>query len=316
MKNLPIKNPTVTEVISLFLNRKKAAFNGDLVARYHRGMECQVLVKVGEPIEKGRQLYCEDGMTWYPIHVPKDADSVPKWKDYPVRFPLEGYATDIGMSGWEWERQVSFWVGFDLDSILGGHAEGLTPERLDEVVAALQKLPYVEVRRSTGGKGFHIYVFLADIPTVNHVEHAVLAKAVLAKISTDAGRDFSADVDCFGAILFCWSTRASEEKRSFEQIKPSTQILTETDLPGWRNAVLPPKTRKPQGNVDEAEAEEWDELSSALAVVPADGEHQRVLEEYQARGWPLEWLAEHNCYRVHTAGLKEVKEGAQPAGYL
>ena len=115
-----------------------------------------------------------------------------------MRFPLEGYAADIGMSGWEWERRVSLRVGFDLDSILG-HADGLPPEQLDEVVAALRPLPYIELRRSTRGKGFHVYVPLAEIPTVNHVEHAILAKAVLAKISTDTGRDFSADVDAYGA---------------------------------------------------------------------------------------------------------------------
>ena len=287
-----MNNPPVTEAIRLFLDCRKTAFSADLTARYRRGMECQVLVRPGEPIDRGASLYSENGVTWYPIRVPKKADAEPTWKDYPLHFPLSEYATEIGMSGWDWERRVSVWVGFDVDSILGDHKEGLTPEQLEETRAALVRPSYIELRRSTRGGGFHIYVFVADIPTENHTVHAVLAKAILAKISADTGRDFSADVDCYGAILFCWSHRASEEKRSYELLKPSTQVLTEADLPGWRDAVLPPRTRKHQANADadDESSDLWDELSSAFPAVEEDAQHKRILEEYEARGWPLEWL--------------------------
>ena len=310
-------NPVVTEAIRLFLDRRKTAFSADLIARYHPGMECQVIVRPGEPIDKGANLFSEDGITWYPIRVPKKADTEPVWKDYPLQFPLSEYATDIGMSGWNWQQRVSRGVGFDLDTILGDHPGGLTPAQLEEIRAALAALPYVELRRSTQGQGIHVYVFLADIPTENHTVHAVLAKAALAKISADTGRDFAADVDCFGAILYCWSNRASEEKRSYELLKPSTQVLTEADLPGWRNAVLPPRTRRHQANSDAGDEDAldvWDELSSSFPVVQKDAEHSRVLEEYQARGWPLLWLPEHNCYRAHTAGLAEVFEALKLRG--
>ncbi len=309
-----MNNPPVTEAIRLFLDRRTTAFSADLTARYRRGMECQVLVRLGEPIDRGASLYSENGVTWYPIRIPKKADTEPTWKDYPLQFPLSEYATEIGMSGWDWEGRVSVWVGFDLDSILGGHKDGLTPEQLEETRAALVRLSYIELRRSTGGGGFHVYVFVADIPTENHTVHAVLAKAVLAKISADTGRDFSADVDCYGAILFCWSRRASEEKRSYELLKPSSQVLTEADLPGWRSAVLPPRTRKHQANADDESSDLWDELSSAFPAVEKDAQHERVLEEYEARGWPLQWLPEHNCYRAHTAGLAEVKEALNLPG--
>ena len=176
----------------------------------------------------------------------------------------------------------SKWIGFDLDSILGGHKDGLTPEQLEEVLAALRKLLYVEIRRSTRGGGYHVYVPVADIPTENHTIHAVLARAILAKISADTGRNFSADVDAYGAILFCWSTRASEEKRSYELLQPSTQILTEADLPGWRAAVLPPRTCKRQDTGDEetpGDLDQWDELCSAFPIVKKDAEHDRILDE-------------------------------------
>ena len=54
------------------------------------------------------------------------------------------------------------------------------------MLAALRKLLYVD-RRSTRGGGYHVYVPVADIPTENHTIHAVLARAILAKISADTG---------------------------------------------------------------------------------------------------------------------------------
>ena len=89
------------------------------------------------------------------------------------------------------------------------------------------------------GKGIHVYVPLADIPTENHTIHAVLAKAVLAKMSADTGRDFSADVDAYGGILFCWSTRASEAKRSYELLKPSRKSLPKPISPAGVRPCCP-----------------------------------------------------------------------------
>ena len=202
----------VTECLARFLDNNKTIYNADLVARYNRAMECQLLVKRGEPLGDGGCMYSDGVRHWWDVHVPKNAAADPYWEDYPLSWPPEWYATDFGMSGWDWERRCSLWVGFDLDSILGGHQDGLTPEQLEEVLAALRKLPFVEIRRSTGGHGYHIYVYVADIPTENHTVHAVLARAILALISTLTGRDFSADVDCYGAILFCWSP--AHRKRS------------------------------------------------------------------------------------------------------
>jgi hypothetical protein len=303
----------VTEVLRLFLESRKTVYNADLVARYNPAMECQLLVKRGEPVGTGGSMYSDGTRHWWDIRVPKNAKTEPHWKDYPLSWPPELYATDFGMSGWDWEQRSSKWLGFDLDSILGGHKNGLTPEQLEEVLAALRKLPYVEIRRSTRGGGYHVYVPTADIPTENHTVHATLARAVLAKISADTGRDFSADVDACGAILFCWSRRASEEKRSYELLQPSTQTLTEADLPGWRATVLPPRTCKRQdagdGTAGDGDVgDEWDELCSSFLIVKKDAEHNRILNELTERGWVVIWNAEKNCYLTHTAGLAEVHE--------
>lgn len=308
-------NSPVTQVLCSFLDRHKTIYNADLVARYNRAMECQLNVQRGEPVAGGACMYSDGVRTWWDIHVPKKASTDPCWEDYPMSWPPEWYATDFGMSGWNWERRVSLWVGFDVDSILGGHKDGLTPEQLEEVLAALRKLSYVEIRRSTGGAGYHVYVHLADIPTENHAIHAVLARAVLGKISADTGRDFSADVDAYGAILFCWSKRASEAERSYELLKSSTQVLTEAELPGWRAAVLPPRTCKKQDTRDtDGTSDESDELCSAFPVVKRDAKHDEILDEYQARGWPLAWITDKNCYHAHTKGLEEVHQALKLAG--
>ncbi len=298
----------VTEVLCLFLDRHKTVLSADLVGRYSPAMECQLLVKRGEPVGDSGCMYSDGTRNYWDIRIPKKAATEPYWEDYRLPWPPEWYATDFGMSGWDWLRRVSVWVGYDLDSILGGHKDGLTPEQLEEVLAALRKLSYVEIRRSTRGGGFHVYVPLTDIPTENHTVHAVLARAVLAKISADTGRDFSADVDAYGAILFCWSTRASEEKRSYELLQASTQTLTEADLPGWRAAVLPPRTCKSLDTGDADIGDQWDEFCSAFPIVKRDAEHNRVLDELRERCWVVIWNAEKNCYLTHTAGLAEVHE--------
>ena len=224
-------------------------------------------------------------------------------------------------TGSDWEHRCSKWVGFDLDSIAGGHDGGLTTEQLEEARAALEALPYIEFRRSTRGGGYHAYVHVADIATENHSVHAVLAKAILGKVSTDTGRNFAADVDAFGAILFIWSARASDEKRSYELLKPSSQTLTEAELPDWRAAVLPPRVRKKRGTTDvgddalgEGASDSWDELCSSFTVVKKDADHNKILDEYQSRGWPLAWVADENCYHMHTAGLAEVHEALKLRG--
>ena len=123
--------------------------------------------------------------------------SDPEFTDYELRWPLDLHAEGIGMTGWDWEERKSRWVAFDVDSIVG-HAAGvgISDEDLERVKKAAESLPYVEVRRSTGGKGLHLYVYLDGIPTANHTEHAALARCVLGMMSEQCGFDFASHVDC------------------------------------------------------------------------------------------------------------------------
>jgi hypothetical protein len=64
----------------------------------------------------------------------------------------------------------SRWVGFDFDSITG-HAAGVgvSDDELKVICDKAKSLPYVEVRKSTGGNGLHLYVLFDDegIPCEN-----------------------------------------------------------------------------------------------------------------------------------------------------
>ncbi len=211
----------------------------DLLARWHGGMETQVNVREGERIAGARGCkYIDAGTEYWNIRVPKKANEIPEWNDYHLRWSLSKYAEQIGTTGWDWKKRCSIAVGFDFDSIVG-HAKGLSEEQLTLVRASLQSLPYVEIRKSTGGKGNHIWVMVDEIPTPNHRVHAILAKAVLAKMSVDAGHDLSADVDVYGGNMWIWSTRATPENEGLKLIKAATTKLTDADLPGWRDLIAP-----------------------------------------------------------------------------
>src|SRR5207253_13694 len=99
------------------------------------------------------------------------------------------------------------WVGFDFDAITG-HSKGISNQELDRVRAAACGLPWVEVRKSTGGAGLHLYVHLNE-PTKNHTEHADLAKVVLAQMSAQTGFDFGSQIDVCGGNLWIWHRKAT-----------------------------------------------------------------------------------------------------------
>ena len=92
------------------------------------------------------------------------------------------------MTGWKWTTRRSLWCAFDFDSITG-HAKGIgiSDEELERVKQAAMALPYVEVRKSTGGSGIHLYVYFGGegIPTENHTVHAALGRCGLGMTSCE-----------------------------------------------------------------------------------------------------------------------------------
>ena len=174
------KISNVTEAIGNYLHSCRNEHNADLVDRWSPAMETQVNVhKANGELIEGTNTYSNGSYDWWPIRVPKDAKKIPHWYDGEMRFPLSEVADAIGCTGWDWKARVSRWVGFDFDDIT--KSTGINGEQLAAVEKAACELPYVEVRKSTGGKGRHLYVLLDAIPTVNHTIHAHLARCILRK---------------------------------------------------------------------------------------------------------------------------------------
>jgi hypothetical protein len=183
------------------------------------GWETQINVHSagGEPVDDKPGRYTDGVNQWGPLRIPWNASKKPHWRNFPMPYALDRYADSIGWTGFDWKERKSYFVGFDFDGLT--HEQGLSPEQLDEVWKRVSDLPYVIVRRSTSGSGLHVYAMLNGVPCSNHMEHSRKAKVVLRQMSRDTGFDLSADVDCFGSVLWFWSRRATKENRGFELVQ-------------------------------------------------------------------------------------------------
>ena len=96
----------VTEAIQVFLKARSLPSNADLVARWSPAMETQVNVAQGngEAVDGKRTTWSDGINEWWNIRLPKNANDVPEWKDYELRFPFELHAEGIGCTGWDWQR--------------------------------------------------------------------------------------------------------------------------------------------------------------------------------------------------------------------
>lgn len=155
----------VTESINAFLKTLKQ--NRLMVDQIDPSrVEVQVNVIAGTPVEGKQKLYTDGQYDYHPIRIPHNANTIPNFRNYKLKYPLEKYALCIGSTGWNWKDRCSLWCGFDLDAI-AGHAKGVgvSADELERVKVAVQKLDYVQVQKSTRGLGLHLYVYLDYIPT-------------------------------------------------------------------------------------------------------------------------------------------------------
>ena len=137
----------------------------------------------------------------------------------------------------DWYNQVSKWVAFDFDALIGHsdkHTAKLTDEELQNVKEAAMEIPWVTIRKSTSGKGLHLYVFLDSVATCNHHEHAALGRAILGTMSGITGFDFENRVDICGGNMWVWH-RKMEGTDGLELIKEGSIFR---DIPKhWKDHV-------------------------------------------------------------------------------
>lgn len=311
--------PTVNQSIQSFLQAQLPRHNGpdllERVLRYLPALEIQVNVAAGngEPVDGKRSTYTDGVNEWFNIRIPRNADSEPQWRDYELRWPLDLHAEGIGSTGWDWQAKRSRWVGFDVDSITG-HAAGvgITDDELENVKKAAEALPYVEVRKSTGGKGLHFYVYFDDegIPTANHTEHAALGRAILGMMSSATGFDFASQIDACGGNMWVWHRKMTRENDGLAILKPAETRLSITNLPSnWRDHIEVVTRRRAKIRVASLSTEHEDPfelLASSRRLVPLDDTHKAIIEELGRSGFSTAWVSDYHLLQTHTKALQNL----------
>lgn len=308
--------PKVTQAIQNFFNALKATHNDpSLLERWTPSMETQINVAAGsgEPVAGKRNTYTDGDSEWWNIRIPKNANSDPEFKDYQLRWSFTEHADGIGCTGWDWVDRVSRWVGFDFDSITG-HAVGVgvTDEDLEKVKAAASAIPWVEVRKSTGGNGLHLYVLIDAIPTANHTEHAGLARAILGMMATETGFDFASQIDVCGGNMWVWHRKMTKANQGLALIKPAERSLGQDDLPkNWPDHVEVVTRRRAKvrvGGVADADVDPFEALASSRRVVQLDDKHKAVIDALNKSGFTSIWVQDHHLLQTHTRALANLMD--------
>ena len=307
----------ISQAIVDFLKARRPEHPGqdllDHFLQFGTAMETQVNVAAGngEPVHGKRATWTDGVDQWWNMRIPKNAMDNPTFKDYKLSWPLEEHAEGIGSTGWDWENKVSRWLGFDFDA-LTGHAVGvgIEDEQLKAVQKAAEALPYVEVRKSTGGKGIHLYVYVNEIPTENHTEHAALARCVLGLMSSETGFDFASQIDCCGGVMWVWHRKMSEENQGLALLKSAEKILALEDLPSnWKDHIEVIRGKRSKVRIEgiqDKHIDPFDQLASARRIVKLDESHKSIIDELTRGGYSTVWVSDHHLLQTHTCALQRI----------
>lgn len=279
----------------------------------------------GTPVEGTKRFQDNDtSEIWGPVRWPLNAYSDPEPYDPPLTYWIEKRVKGIGTTWWDWQNKHTVRLGFDIDSLIG-HAPGVgvddsTIRRFDTI-----NIPYITILRSTRGLGRHIYIeFGEPFPvTMNHHEHAAIARSLLPRLSRESGIDFAAEKDVCGGIMWIYHVNTTAENRGYEMIKKATQVLTADDVPAnWRDhlPVVQGSRSKvlvrgytPEG---ETAGDELDEMSKSKIKVPLDDVHNRILDALEDTGYTVMWVDDHHLCQTHTRALAEVHERLSLRGFF
>ena len=307
----------ISQAIVDFLAAKRDIHPGqDLLDHYLKhgtNLETQINVAAGngEPVHGKRATWTDGTNEWWSIRIPRNAMDEPEFKDYRLSWPLELHADGIGSTGWDWKERCSRWLGFDFDA-LTGHAAGvgINDEALREVQRAAENLPFVEVRKSTGGKGIHLYVYVDEIPTQNHTEHAALARCVLGMMGSETGFDFASQIDCCGGVMWIWHRKITPENQGLHLLKPAEKILGIDDLPSnWKDhieVVRGKRTKVRVEGIKDADMDPFDNLASARRIINLDDTHKAIIDELARSGYSTVWVPDHHLVQTHSCALQRL----------
>lgn len=305
-----------TEVISNFLKLNTVS---DLAKLYNYDMEVQVNVAQGDGERytgdyHGRAYhgFTDNIEQWKSFRIPYKANSEPEYSDKECTFNFGKHVEGIGMTGWDWVNKLSRWVAFDFDSILN-HADALSPAELEDIQKEASKLDWVTVRRSTSGKGIHLYVFFDGVGTKTHTEHAALARAILGMMSAETGYNFTSKVDVCGGNMWVWH-RKMLNTNGLTLLKTGRSLGVDEIPANWKDhlKVITGKRKRtlPQW-VEESEDDEFDRLTGLRPQVKLDPKHKELLEILKGNEAIWWWDSDHHMLVTHTIHLKEAFESNQ-----
>ena len=297
-----------TERIKQFLTN---ITHSDLARSYCSDMEVQVNVAQdgGQRIEgefKGRQWHgWSDGVqTWKSFRIPYNANTNPNYTDKKLNFDLAKHAEGIGMTGWNWKDKKSVWVAFDFDD-LTDHSTGITFEEMKNVKDMAMDIDWVSVRRSTSGRGIHLYVYLdPPVPTKNHNEHSALARSILGKMSALTGFDFNSKVDVCGGNMWVWHRKMVNN--GLELIKKGLFLV---DIPpNWSDhiKVIKGKNKNTPNFIKDVDL--FNTLTSQIASIPLDAHHKKLIDWLKENNTMWWWDQDHHMLVTHTHNLKIAHE--------
>jgi len=305
------QQPKRSEAIKRFLEANTLP---DLATLYNSDLEVQVNVAQdnGQRIStegfKGRtwHSYTDGIQTWASFRIPKNSYSIPEDNDFIIKYSLTEHAEGIGLTGWDWKNKVSRYVGFDFDAIIT-HASGLTNTELQAIKKVVCDIPWVTVRKSTSGTGLHLYIFLDNVPTENHTEHAALARAILGKLTAITGYDFNSQVDVCGHVLWIWHRKMQYSKDGLILIKQG-EILKDIPI-NWRDHLTVIKGNSKKRDLPkyiDTSFDLFEDLTNQRVKIKLDEQHKKILaalDEINASWW---WDQDRNLLVCHTFDLKTV----------
>lgn len=308
-----MNRPTKTQAIFRLL---QAWTHPDLASLYNHDMEVQILVaeEGGTRVDgdyKGKHWHgWTDGVqTWKPFRIPMKANSEPEYEDRELNFDLNKYVEAIGMTGWDWKARLSRWVAFDFDAIAGHseqHTKKLTDEELAQIRLKVSSVPWCSLRKSTGGGGYHVYVFLDPVPTANHTEHAALARAILGMLSGLVEGNLSAKVDACGGNMWVWHRKMTPQNEGLKLIKAQEFPLKEIPL-NWRDhlSVISGARRKILPSfIGVPDQSTFESLIGKSVKIPLDEQHSRLLAWFREKNFRSWWDNDHWMLVCHTYHLK------------
>lgn len=303
-----------TEAIKKFLEAKTWP---DLAALYSADMEVQVNVAKGagelqvrESKFNGREVreWTDGVQTWKPFRIPFNANTTPEYTDTDLRFSLEEHAEAIGLTGWNWRERKSMWVAYDFDAITGHsdkHSKKLTDQQLQEVQNAVEKIPFATLRYSTSGKGLHLYVFLKPVETLNHSEHAAVARSILSLMSGITGFQFADKVDVAGSNM--WLYHRKMTGTSGLKVIKTGSVLEQVPL-NWREhigVVTRKRTRTLPQFISDLSTDTFEELTAQRTKVPLDEEHKRLVKWLTDSNSVWWWDQDNWMLVTHTIHLRD-----------